>query len=65
MFTAENFYCGGVEFFIYYGEGQYHIDEKDVDGYGYEEYKTIFEGTYEECLQYKQKIINSFEEERF
>lgn len=64
MFTAENFYCGGVEFFIYYGEGQYHIDEKVYDDFGDEEYKCIFEGTYEECLQYKQQIKNSFEEER-
>ena len=65
MFTAENFYCDGVEFFIYYSEGQYHIDEKVYDDFGNEEYKCIFEGTYEECLRYKQKIKNSFEEERF
>lgn len=62
---AENFYCGSTEFFLYYGEGQYHIDEKVYDDFGDEEYKCIFEGTYKECLEYKNKLKTQYAESLF
>lgn len=65
MANAENFYLGNEEFFIYFGDGQWCIDEKVNDDFGDEEYKCIFEGTYKECMEYKHKLKQQYEESLF
>ena len=63
--NAENFYCGSTEFLLYYGEGQYHFYERVYDDFGDEEYNPIFEGTYGECLEYKNKLKTEYAESLF
>jgi len=49
---SENFYTGGNEYFIVFERGTHHICVVD-----YNCNPRIFTGSYEKCLQEKERII--------